>query len=152
MKQSKSLSVLLAVLTACLRALLLCGGPHPLPPFLLRPYRPSGLVQATGLTEEAIRQAYDEMLDFCLGAPEFSTGALSWSQSGRDHFADVRVLFLLDLAVLALSAALLLLWFLLGRRMGLVPRPLLGRGPGFWAAAGLGIVFAVVGLLGLPGL
>lgn len=30
---------------------------------------------------------------------------------------------------------------------GLVPRPLLGRGPGFWAAAGLGIVFAVVGLL-----
>ena len=45
------------------------------------------------------------MLDFCLGAPEFSTGALSWSQSGRDHFADVRVLFLLDLAVLAIGVA-----------------------------------------------
>ena len=121
-------------------------------PILFRPFyyaqiESLELPARTGYSEEIIREAYDEMLDFCLGAPEFSTGALSWSQSGRDHFADVRVLFLLDLAVLALSAALLLLWFLLGRRMGLVPRPLLGRGPGFWAAAGLGIVFAVVGLL-----
>ena len=147
MKQSKILSVLLAVLTACLVLSSSVAVPILCRPFYYAHIGPLGLVQATGLTEEAIRQAYDEMLDFCLGAPEFSTGALSWSQSGRDHFADVRVLFLLDLAVLALSAALLLLWFLLGRRMGLVPRPLLGRGPGFWAAAGLGIVFAVVGLL-----
>ena len=147
MKQSKILSVLLAVLMACLVLSSSVAVPILCRPFYYAHIGPLGLVQATGLTEEAIRQAYDEMLDFCLGAPEFSTGALSWSQSGRDHFADVRVLFLLDLAVLALSAALLLLWFLLGRRMGLVPRPLLGRGPGFWAAAGLGIVFAVVGLL-----
>ena len=147
MKQSKILSVLLAVLTACLVLSSSVAVPILCRPFYYAHIGPLGLVQATGLTEEAIRQAYDEMLDFCLGAPEFSTGALSWSQSGRDHFADVRVLFLLDLAVLALSAALLLLWFLLGRRMGLGPRPLLGRGPGFWAAAGLGIVFAVVGLL-----
>ena len=147
MKQSKILSVLLAVLMACLVLSSSVAVPILCRPFYYAHIGPLGLVQATGLTEEAIRQAYDEMLDFCLGAPEFSTGALSWSQSGRDHFADVRVLFLLDLAVLALSAALLLLWFLLGRRMGRVPRPLLGRGPGFWAAAGLGIVFAVVGLL-----
>ena len=147
MKQSKILSVLLAVLTACLVLSSSVAVPILCRPFYYAHIGPLGLVQATGLTEEAIRQAYDEMLDFCLGAPEFSTGALSWSQSGRDHFADVRVLFLLDLAVLALSAALLLLWFLLSRRMDLVPRPLLGRGTGFWAAAGLGIVFAVVGLL-----
>ena len=129
MKQSKSLSVLLAVLTACLVLSSSVAVPILCRPFYYAHIGPLGLVQATGLTEEAIRQAYDEMLDFCLGAPEFSTGALSWSQSGRDHFADVRVLFLLDLAVLALSAALLLLWFLLGRRMGLGPRPLLGGAP-----------------------
>ena len=114
MKQSKILSVLLAVLTACLVLSSSVAVPILCRPFYYAHIGPLGLVQATGLTEEAIRQAYDEMLDFCLGAPEFSTGALSWSQSGRDHFADVRVLFLLDLAVLALSAALLLLWFLLG--------------------------------------
>ena len=118
MKQSKILSVLLAVLTACLVLSSSVAVPILCRPFYYAHIGPLGLVQATGLTEEAIRQAYD-----------------------------VRVLFLLDLAVLALSAALLLLWFLLGRRMGLGPRPLLGRGPGFWAAAGLGIVFAVVGLL-----
>ena len=145
MKQSKILSVLLAVLTACLVLSSSVAVPILCRPFYYAHIGPLGLVQATGLTEEAIRQAYDEMLDFCLGAPEFSTGALSWSQSGRDHFADVRVLFLLDLAVLALSAALLLLWFLLGRRMGLVPRPLLGRGPGFWGAAGLGGAFLIIG-------
>ena len=30
----------------------------------------------------------------------FSTGVLRWSQSGKDHFTDVRGLFLLDLWVL----------------------------------------------------
>ena len=147
MKNSRLLTILLAIAAA----LVLLTGAIALPilcrPFYYAHIGPLHLTEQTGLTEEEIRTAYDEMLDFCLGAPEFSTGALSWSQSGRDHFADVRVLFLLDLAVLALSAALLLLWFLLGRRMGLVPRPLLGRGPGFWASVGLGIVFAVVGLL-----
>lgn len=129
MKQSKILSVLLAVLTACLVLSSSVAVPILCRPFYYAHIGPLGLVQATGLTEEAIRQAYDEMLDFCLGRPGVLHRALSWSQSGRDHFADVRVLFLLDLAVLALSAALLLLWFLLGRRMGPVPRPLLGPGP-----------------------
>ena len=105
MKQSKILSVLLAVLTACLVLSSSVAVPILCRPFYYAHIGPLGLVQATGLTEEAIRQAYDEMLDFCLGAPEFSTGALSWSQSGRDHFADVRVLFLLDLAVLAIGVA-----------------------------------------------
>ena len=104
MKQSKILSVLLAVLTACLVLSSSVAVPILCRPFYYAHIGPLGLVQATGLTEEAIRQAYDVMLDFCLGAPEFSTGALSWSQSGRDHFADVRVLFLLDLAVLAIGA------------------------------------------------
>ena len=147
MKSSK----LFSLLTALATAVLVLSGSIAVPilcrPFYYAHIEAMSMPEYTGLTVDQIKQAFDEMLDFCLGAPEFSTGALSWSQSGRDHFADVRVLFLLALAVLALSAALLLLWFLLGRRMGLVPRPLLGRGPGFWAAAGLGIVFAVVGLL-----
>ena len=42
---------------------------------------------------------------------------------------------------------LLLLWFLLGRRDGPGAPPPSGPGPRLWAAAGLGIVFAVVGLL-----
>ena len=74
MKQSKILSVLLAVLMACLVLSSSVAVPILCRPFYYAHIGPLGLVQATGLTEEAIRQAYDEMLDFCLGAPEFSTG------------------------------------------------------------------------------
>ena len=52
------------------------------------------------------------MLDFCLGLRnDFSVGILPWSESGRDHFADVRTLFQLDLVLLILSAAALLVLF-----------------------------------------
>ena len=62
MKQSKILSVLLAVLTACLVLSSSVAVPILCRPFYYAHIGPLGLVQATGLTEEAIRQAYDEML------------------------------------------------------------------------------------------
>ena len=70
------------------------------------------LPERTGWPEEVIREAYDEVLDFCVLGTPFGTGELSWSESGRSHFADVRVLFRADFLVLgvtAVSAALLLL-------------------------------------------
>lgn len=144
MKQSKILSVLLAVLTACLVLSSSVAVPILCRPFYYAHIGPLGLVQATGLTEEAIRHAYDEMLDFCLGAPEFSTGALSWSQSGRDHFADVRVLFLLDLAVLGLVCRPPALWFLLAGGWAWCPAPFWAGAPGSGLPRGWGTVFAVV--------
>ena len=59
MKQSKILSVLLAVLTACLVLSSSVAVPILCRPFYYAHIGPLGLVQATGLTEEAIRQAYD---------------------------------------------------------------------------------------------
>ena len=86
MKQSKILSVLLAVLTACLVLSSSVAVPILCRPFYYAHIGPLGLVQATGLTEEAIRQAYDEMLDFCVLGSPFGTGALRWSESGRSHY------------------------------------------------------------------
>ena len=61
-----------------------------------------GLTEYVGLTAEEIRQAFDQVMDFCLGLrPDFAAGVLPWSQSGAGHFADVRRLFLLNLRVLA---------------------------------------------------
>mgnify|MGYP006918690612 CR=1 FL=1 len=60
MKQSKILSVLLAVLTACLVLSSSVAVPILCRPFYYAHIGPLGLVQATGLTEEAIRHAYDE--------------------------------------------------------------------------------------------
>ena len=147
-KQSKPLAVFLAVATACLVLSASVAVPILCRPFYYAQIGPLGLEEYTGLEEAQIRQAYDEMLDFCIGLrKDFSTGVLPWSESGRSHFADVRTLFLLDLAVMAVSILLLLGDLLLRSRRRVQPYRFCGRGPGFWAAAGLGGVFALVGAL-----
>ena len=145
MKTSKSLSVLLSVLTA----LVVLTGSIAVPllcrPFYYAHIGPMGL-EDWGLSRAEIETAYDEMMDFCLGRrEEFSAGVLAFSQSGADHFADVRGLFLLDLRVLnfaVMSLSFLLGWCLVGK---VRPHRFLGRGPGLWAAAGLGATFLAVG-------
>ena len=147
MKTSKILTVLtaiataLALLTAAIAAPILCR------PFYYAHIGPLKLEERTGLTGEEIKTAFDEMLDYCLGAPEFSTGVLKWSESGKSHFTDVRVLFLLDLRVLAVSIGLLTALAIAARWQKLRPARLLGRGFGFWAGAGLGGVFLLIGAL-----
>ena len=145
MKTSKPLSVVLSVLIA----LVVLTGSIAVP-LLCRPfyYAHIGPMNLTsyGLTEGEIKTAYDEMMDFCLGKrTDFSAGVLAFSPSGADHFADVRGLFLLDLRVLnfaVMSLSFLLGWCLVGK---VRPHRFLGRGPGLWAAAGLGATFLAVG-------
>ncbi len=147
-KPSKLFSVLLAITAA---AVLLSGSIAV--PILYRPFYylqigPLELCERTGLSEEEIRTAFDAVMDFCTGRTDtFSTGVLRWSESGRDHFADVRELFLLDLQVLMESGLLLAILLLAGRLAKRRPARLLGRGPGFWAGAGLGAVFLIIGAL-----
>lgn len=145
MRPCKLLSVLLTVavaltlLTGAIAAPILCR------PFYYAHIGPLELEERTGLTRDEIRTAYDEMLDYCLGGEEFSTGVLKWSESGKDHFTDVRVLFLLDLRVFAAGAAAIVILLIAGRLRRRSPARLLGRGPCFWAGAGLGGAFLIVG-------
>lgn len=80
---------------------------------LLRPFYyvqigPLGVCQASGLTAAQARAAYNDVMDYCLGLrPDFAAGVLPFSAEGASHFADVRVLFILNLAFLALSVAVL---------------------------------------------
>ncbi|MCI8423811.1 MAG: TIGR01906 family membrane protein [Lawsonibacter sp.] len=146
MKYSKLLSVALSLLTA----LVVLTGSVAVPllcrPFYYAHIGPMALEAYTGLNAEEIRQAFDQVMDFCLGLrPDFSAGVLRWSYSGASHFADVRVLFLLDLGVLALSLLALAAVLVLSRRRGLLPWRFRGHGPGFWGAAGLGTAFLGVG-------
>lgn len=138
---SAALSVLLAlvVLTGSIAVPLLCRS------FYYAHIGPMGL-EGWGLTEDEIKTAYDEMMDFCLGRREdFSAGVLRFSQSGADHFADVRGLFLLDLRMLVGATAALAAVLVLCRLKKMRPYRFLGRGPGAWAAAGLGAAFLTVG-------
>jgi integral membrane protein (TIGR01906 family) len=145
MKTSKLLTVLLALamalvlLTAAIAAPILCR------PFYYAHIGPLELCQKTGLTGSEIKTAYNEMLDYCLGKADFSTGVLAWSDSGKSHFTDVRGLFLLDLRVLAVSVAILAVLLVGSRARNWRAATILGRGPRFWAGAGLGGLFLVIG-------
>lgn len=145
MKTNKLLSVVLSallalvVLTGSIAVPLLCR------PFYYAHIGPMNLT-AYGLTEAEIKNAYDEMMDFCLGRREdFSAGVLAFSPSGADHFADVRGLFLLDLRVLQSTLALLVALLVVCKMRRVHPYRFWNRGPGLWAAAGLGATFLTVG-------
>lgn len=146
MKTSKILTILCAVLAALVVLTGAVAVPLLCRPFYYAHIDSLGLPEYTGLSPETIRESYDQVMDYCLGkTEEFSAGVLPFSPSGADHFADVRELFLLDLRVLGAALAALLAVLVVCKMKNLRPRPFLGRGPGFWAAAGLGGVFLVVG-------
>ena len=145
MRISKFLTVLLAVLTAVALLTAAIAVPILCRPFYYAHIGPLELCEQTGLTREEIQTAFDEMMDFCVGSAEFSTGVLRWSESGKSHFSDVRVLFLLDLKALAAAVVVLAAVLIVSRKAGRQPGRLLGRGPTFWAGTGLASVFVIVG-------
>lgn len=150
MRVSKPASILcaaalaLAVITASIAA-----------PILFRPFYyvqidALELPRQTGWSRETIREAYDQVLDFCVLGRPFGTGALAWSEDGRSHFADVQKLFWLDFAVLGISLATAAVLALFQRRRKFAFWRPLGRGPGFWAAVlAAALVLAVGGLAAL---
>ena len=146
MRQSKLLSVSLSVLTAVFILTASIALPILLRPFYYVHMDLLDLEGRTGLSRAQITQAYGEMMDFCIGRTDtFSAGILPWSQSGRDHFADVRELFLLDLRAASLSGMILLGWTLIRRRCSVQPYRFMKRGFAFWGSVGLGGTFLVVG-------
>lgn len=147
MKQNKILTLFwaailaLVVLTGSIAAPILCR------PFYYAHISSLGLSERIGLSETEIRRAYDEMMDYCVGGDTFATGILPHSAQGASHFADVRGLFLLDLRLLAASVVAGVALFVLSRLIGRRCAPILGRGPSFWAGAGLGGCFILLGAL-----
>ncbi|MBO6159355.1 MAG: TIGR01906 family membrane protein [Firmicutes bacterium] len=104
---------------------------------------------ARTLSRAEIIEAYDEMMDYCLGiSPLFSTGVLAFSAEGASHFADVKGLFLLDLWVLGITGTLSLAWLIFRNRIPVRSRKIAGLHAGFWAGALLLGIFALIGILG----
>lgn len=137
---------LLAIVKAALIAFVILGGAIAVP-VLFRPFywwhmEPFQIPQWMDMTPEQIKQAYGQMMDYCIGlADSFSVGVLPFSAEGAAHFADVRKLFVLDLAVLVVSGIALAALCLMDRKSV----RLVGHTPGFWSAIGLGGSFVVVG-------
>lgn len=138
-----ALAVFVYILTSSIAFPILCK------PFYYAQIGNLYLEQRSGLSREQIETAYSEVIDYCIGArKDFSVGDLPYSEAGKQHFEDCRVLFILDLTLLAVSLAVLIAWLVIKRRGRIECARLLGRGPGFWGAALELITFAVIGGLG----
>ena len=142
----------LSVLTIPLTALAVLTGAIALP-LLVRPFywaqiQALDIPARSGLTVEQLRDAFGDVMDYCLGLrPDFAAGVLPFSAEGASHFADVRVLFILNLAFLALSVAILSsMRAACLRQKTKLPR-LAGRTPGFWAACALGGIILIAAAL-----
>lgn len=105
--------------------------------------------ERSGYTETEIREAFNEMMDYCVLGRPFGTGVLRWSQEGYDHFKDCARLFRLDFAVAVVSllgAGILLIL----SHYGLRPKRCFGRGILFWSGFLLsGGFLALTGLAAL---
>lgn len=121
-------------------------------PILLRPFyylhiEPLHLSEESGYTVPEIKEAYDDMMDFCVfGKGEFKTGVLPYSEEGKAHFEDCAVLFRLDLVLFALSAVLLVPAYIYVKKKKLHLKAY-NHGPGSFAGYFLGFLFLMIGLL-----
>ena len=127
------LSVLCAVCVFFLLLTVSIGLPIYIRPFYYAHIGAYELEQVSGYSEVQIRQAYDEVLDYLtLPGKTFGTGEMPCSHEAEHHFADCRVLFELNAFILAVSACILVLLFLMRKKWG--PYRLGKHSAAFWAA------------------
>lgn len=102
------------------------------------------LEESSGFTQQQIRTAYDEVLDYLtLPGRPFGTGTIAHSAEGAAHFADCKVLFDLNAGVLLGSAVVVTAIFLARKKCGLPSlRPAV-----FWAGVSALALPVVVGSL-----
>ena len=133
-----ALAVALALLTGSIAV------PVALRPFYYAHIVPLHISERSCLTAQEICQAYDEVLDYCTGEEnEFSAGILSFSAEGAAHFADCRLLFLLDHWLFAVSMAVIAAILVYDRKHKL--HRFHNRGPAFWGASGMCAVLLAAG-------
>lgn len=103
------------------------------------------LTVSSGMTNEEIREAFDDVMDYCIGKSDtFAAGDLHWTPDGAAHFEDVRELFILDLRVAWLSCTVILAILLYCAARGRRPYLFRGHSPCFWSAAGIGTAMITV--------
>ncbi len=149
--KNKLLTAIFAIFTVLLIISASIALPIYIRPFYYAHIEPYNLTEETGKTEEEIRAAYDEVLDYLtLPNREFGTGVFKHSEEGKSHFVDCKGLFTLDTVVLIVSfVAVTALSLLAARRAFKLSRPfgahvlLTCGGATLTLFAALGIVIAI---------
>lgn len=148
MKYSKLLTIALSIVTALFIVSLSISVPILIRPFYYVQIDALCLEESAELSRTQIITAYNEMMDFCIGATkEFATGELEWSESGKSHFVDVRELFVVDFVVLIVTNLLLITWLIIKKYKNIRAYRFGGRGPATMGSLVLLGSFMTVGLL-----
>lgn len=93
-----------------------------------------------------IREAFDQMMNYCMRGAEFGTGVLKWSEEGMRHFEDCRRLFEFDIHVLIVNCMMTAALYAV-RKLEIVKElRLKDRGPLFWGGMIPIILIVVIGI------
>ena len=113
-KSSKLLSMIFMLAVMVLIITFSIGLPIYVRPFYYAHVDLLDMEEEWGLEREYIIEAYDEVLDFLtIDGREFGTGILPYSEEGKGHFEDCKVLFDLNKNAFIVSFAIIVLLLLL---------------------------------------
>jgi integral membrane protein (TIGR01906 family) len=93
-------------------------------PFYYSQIEKLDIVDYSGFTREQIIKAYDDVLNYLNFGTPFATGELKYSESGKSHFEDCKILFDLDTWATLISGLVLLTALVLKRLKVLKPAKL----------------------------
>ena len=100
---------------------------------------------------DVITEAYDEVLDFLtLPNREFGTGKLPYSEAGKGHFEDCKVLFDLNRNAFLISLAVVVILLVWNKCDIIHLVKFRGLSATFWAGAGTLTLFATLALVVAP--
>lgn len=147
-RSSILLSVIFAIAALVLIITFSIGLPIYVRPFYYAHVDALDMPESLGCEREVIIEAYDEVLDFLtLPGREFGTGELRYSEEGKGHFEDCKVLFDLNRNALLISLAVVLVLSVLNK-IGIIriARPF-GRKISFTVGLSALILFASLALI-----
>ena len=102
--KNKILTALFGVFLALLIITFSIGLPIYFRPFYYMQIESLGIPEMCGEDYATIKEAYDEVLDYLtIPGNEFGAGVFKYSEEGKSHFVDCKVLFDLNASVLIIS-------------------------------------------------
>lgn len=116
-------------------------------PFYYAHIEPLGLSENSGFSVNEIKTAYNEVLDYLtLPNSEFSSGAMKYSDEGKAHFADCKVLFNLNSWVLLICSFCLIILLILRKTKKVTPFRLGKHSSAFYSALCALLLPVIIGL------
>lgn len=142
-----SLSVLFFIALILLIITFSIGLPIYFRPFYYVQINLRNMTEYTGWSYEVIKEAYDEVLNFLCFGTEFGTGELLYSESGKSHFEDCKILFDLNITVFLISFPIVVTLFILNKKKVIEIKKLWGFNPSFYSAIFTILIPVIVGIL-----